>query len=338
MKALFFKRGFIVMGLISLLGVGKIHGQQDPVFSQYMMNAYLVNPAIAGSGGFTEFCLTAREQWVGFKGTPKTHAVCGQTRILRNSFINKNASVKRKHRMSSRSGRIGLGGYIFNDHTGAIGRTGFQATYAYHIDLHSSQLSFGVSMKAYQYKLNDDIIMFDEDVVFQSKDKVYFVPDANFGAYFRGYGFNGGISCSNAFRSKLRLWDPSSTIKETDDIMLRTYYIMGGYTFTIDKEFGVEPSFLFKTNDIGCTQFDLNAKVYYKDDYWTGLSIRTGEKEHKLSDFIIMGGLRFDNIYFGYAFDYATSSIMAHTFGSHEFMIAVKFGDNARRYRWLNRY
>jgi len=29
---------------------------------------------------------------------------------------------------------------------------------------------------------------------------------------------------------------------------------------------------------------------------------------------------------------------MKHTFGSHELMAAVKFGDTARRYRWLNTY
>jgi len=29
---------------------------------------------------------------------------------------------------------------------------------------------------------------------------------------------------------------------------------------------------------------------------------------------------------------------MKHSYGSHEFMVAIKFGDNARRYRWLNRY
>ncbi|MBN1183752.1 MAG: PorP/SprF family type IX secretion system membrane protein [Bacteroidales bacterium] len=338
MKALVLKRGLVLLGFVCFLSIFKTQSQQDPVFSQYMMNAYLINPAIAGSAGYTEFCLTAREQWVGFKGTPKTHAICGQTRILRNSFINKNASVKKKHRLSSRSGRVGLGGYIFNDRTGAIGRTGFQGTYSYHIDMHSSQLSFGISTKAYQYKLHDGIELPDaDDNFFFNKDKVYFVPDANFGVYFTGYGFNGGVSSSNVFQSKLRLWD-KATMKESEDITLRSYYMLGGYSFTIDNEFGVEPSFLLKINNIGSAQMDLNAKVYYKDDYWTGLSFRTGEKSHKISDFVVMGGLRVDNIYFGYAFDYATSEIMAHTFGSHEFMIAMKFGDNARRYRWLNRY
>jgi len=39
-----------------------------------------------------------------------------------------------------------------------------------------------------------------------------------------------------------------------------------------------------------------------------------------------------------YAFDYSFSALGARSLGSHEIMAAVKFGDNARRYRWLNRY
>jgi hypothetical protein len=51
-----------------------------------------------------------------------------------------------------------------------------------------------------------------------------------------------------------------------------------------------------------------------------------------------MGGISVDKYHFGYAFDYTLKSIRKHTFGSHEFMFAVKFGDNARRYRWLKRF
>lgn len=324
-------RSFYRIGLFLVLFsfTSKLDAQQDPVFSQYMMNAYLVNPAIAGSAGYTEFSLTAREQWVGFAGTPKTHLLCAQTRILRNSFINKNASVKRKHKKSSRSGRVGLGGYLFNDKTGSIGRTGFQVTYSYHIDLHNSQLSFGVSTKAYQYKLNDDILMFENDDYFNSKDKAYFIPDANFGVYYMTSDYFGGFSISNMFQSSVKFGNSGNN---KEDQILRHYYFLGGYKFTINNYLIAEPSILLKTNQIGYTQLDINSKVYYNNDYWAGLSFRTG------GDLIVMGGARIENIYFGYAFDYATSDIMRHTFGSHEFMIAMRFGDSARRYRWLNRY
>ena len=67
-----------------------LEGQQLPVYSQYTFNKFLVNPAAAGSDGYTTLSVVAREQWLGFKGTPKTHAVIMDSRILRNSFIAKN--------------------------------------------------------------------------------------------------------------------------------------------------------------------------------------------------------------------------------------------------------
>jgi hypothetical protein len=108
----------------------------------------------------------------------------------------------------------------------------------------------------------------------------------------------------------------------------------------------MEPSFLLKVSENGVGQLDVNLKFYFKEDYWAGLSYRTGSYSRisqtslqgRGSSLIIMAGARIDKFYLGYAFDYSFSSISTRTIGSHELMIAVKFGDSARRYRWLNRY
>ena len=42
--------------------------QQLPVYSQYMMNGFLLNPAVAGHEGYTALNITAREQWAGLFG------------------------------------------------------------------------------------------------------------------------------------------------------------------------------------------------------------------------------------------------------------------------------
>jgi hypothetical protein len=49
-----------------------------------------------------------------------------------------------------------------------------------------------------------------------------------------------------------------------------------------------------------------------------------------------MFGLKYDRFYFGYAFDFAMTDIRTQTLGGHELTMAVKFGESARRYRWLN--
>jgi len=303
--------------------------QQVPVYSQYMMNGFLFNPAIAGSEGYTAINLIAREQWLGLKDAPRTHALSGQTRILKNSYISKGASIRKRQKLSSRSGKVGVGGYIYNDKNGPINRTGMQLTYAYHIRMHRSQLSFGLSGLFYQFSIDQDKIRFEEqDIFFDMADKTIFIPDASVGVYYTNPNVFAGFSTSQLFQSAIRFGEKGYAEYK----LKRYYYLTGGYDFKVNPSLTIEPSLLFKTNEDLVWQADFTTKFIINDDYWGGLSYRTG------GSLIIMGGLKIDKYIFGYSFDYTLSSIMKHSYGSHEFMAAILFGDNARRYRWLNRY
>jgi type IX secretion system PorP/SprF family membrane protein len=112
----------------------------------------------------------------------------------------------------------------------------------------------------------------------------------------------------------------------------RNYYIIAGYDIPLNNILVLTPSTLLKMTDKGAFQGDFSAKLYYDQTYWGGLTYRTGNA------IIVMAGLRIDRIVFGYAFDISMGSIMKQSFGTHEFVFATKFGDSARRYRWLNRY
>lgn len=322
-----------------------VRAQQLPVYSQYMMNGFLLNPAVAGHEGYTAVNLTAREQWAGLKDAPSTYAVSYQTRLLKNSYISRSASIRRRKRVMSRSGRVGYGGYAFTDMAGAFNRTGIQGTYTYHIPFDRSQLSFGVSLTGYQFRINEEKIRLlnEDDPKLFATEKSAFIPDANFGVYFTDRNVYAGISAMQLFQTPLKL----GADKEGPGFkMIRHYFIMAGYRFEIDRDMMMEPSFLFKTTEKFISQVDVNVKFYFGENYWAGASFRTGGSysiveeslKGKGASAIIMGGVKIDKYFFGYAFDYTFSSIGARTWGSHEFMGAVKFGDNARRYRWLNRY
>jgi len=107
---------------------------------------------------------------------------------------------------------------------------------------------------------------------------------------------------------------------------------MGGYSFPVGDDYELEPSILIKGTEKLTVQADLTAKLTYKQDYWFGATYRTS------GALIAMAGVRFNQLYLGYSFDYTLSSIRKYSWGSHEIVIALKFGDSARRYRWLNRY
>ena len=130
------------------------------------------------------------------------------------------------------------------------------------------------------------------------------------------------------FQSSVHFGDDNGS----DYRIKRNYNLLAGYYYSISNKIAIEPSLLVKIPTSSKAQLDINAKVFYKDNYWAGLSYRTGNA------MVVYFGARFDRYYVGYGFDYNFSPIGKQTYGSHEFMAAVKFGDTARRYRWLNSY
>lgn len=308
-----------------------------PLYSQYVMNGYLLNPAITGHDGFTSFNLTARQQWLGISGAPASRSVSGQTRLLRKSYVIKARSVSNRSLKPSTKGRVGLGGFIYDDRNGAVERTGLQASYAFHIFIKQTQFSFGLSAGVFQFRIDPEELTFADaitgdgttsDPVALGYQKVTYVPDANLGFYISDPRFYGGISVNQLFQSYLRIGN-----RQFEEYkMIRHYYLLGGYRFQVANNYIVEPNLLFKATERKAFQLDFGAKIIYNQDYWGGLLFRTN------GTLILLAGVRVQKLHIGYAFDYMFSSIQKHTYGSHEIVLALKLGDNARRYRWLNRY
>jgi type IX secretion system PorP/SprF family membrane protein len=311
--------------------------QQVPMYSQYIMNGFLINPSFAGRDGYTTVNLTVREQWVGLAGAPSTYAASFQTRILKNSFISKSTAVRKKIVKPTKGGKVGLGGYIFNDNNGIMHRTGISLAYAYHIPLGRTggipnDLSFGLSMTAYQFAVNTTgaILNSQDDPLLNSYDRSVFIPDFNFGASFTTSKYYVGFAMTNLLRGSLVIADTSKN-KTTQ---LGNFFITGGVKFPITPDWTFEPSAFIKASDMffKSIQMDLTARMYYREDYWAGISYRTNDAV------IAMLGLKYDRFYFAYAFDFTLSDIRKQSYGSHELSLAVKFGESARRYRWINAY
>ena len=327
----YLKSIFLVVSFSLMFGVS--FAQQVPMYSQYIMNGFLINPSYAGNDGYTTVNLTVREQWVGFTGAPRTFAASFQTRILKTSYISKSTSVRRKMVRPTKGGRVGLGGYVFDDKNGIVRRTGISGSYAYHIPLGQNQLSFGLAATAYQYAidLNGAVLYDTDDDYLNNYDRVVFIPDFNFGASYTTQTYYAGFAMTQMFRGIMMLGNSGDNIRTE----LGHYFLTGGMKFILpNNNWVIEPSALIKSSDMlfKAAQMDLTTRVYYKEDYWAGLSWRTGDA------IILMMGLRYDRFYFAYAFDFTLSDIRKQSFGSHEITLAVKFGESARRYRWINRY
>jgi len=157
---------------------------------------------------------------------------------------------------------------------------------------------------------------------------VAYSPDADFGVLFNGIGYWVGFSVSNLLQTSVLI----GANELPDFKTFRHYWLMGGYKFELNDEFELEPGVLLKTTENWNPQGDLSLRLYYMDLFWGGVSYRTN------NSIIAMLGVRVESLYFGYAFDWALSEIGHYNYGSHEITLSVKLGDNARRYKWLNRY
>ncbi len=312
-------------------------GQQLPSYSQYMMNTFLINPATAGADGFTTVNLTAREQWVGFKGdAPRTHSICAQTRIIE-SPLNSDRSAKQKY-FRQHTGRVGIGGYLFNDRYGVFDQTGGQFTYAYHIGIEHGQLSFGLALRAYQLTIDKNRITLEDpnDELVMNMDPGAFIPEFDFGVFYTYPNLYAGLSVSQLSQSLIQLWNQGASLYRG----LREYKLIGGYIFDISSDFKMEPSLLYKTTERAAMQMDINSRFYYKQDYWAGFSYRHGFSGIRSSGgaMILMAGIQYDRYHFAYSFDYATTSIQKYNYGTHEFMVAINVGDQTQRYKYWDRY
>ena len=307
-------------------------GQQLPLFSQYLYNKFLINPAVAGSDGYTSVSLTAREQWVGYAGAPRTFSFSWQTRMLKKSFILKQTKVKRAVYRPKSDGRVGFGAYIFSDKNGLIQRTGFQVAYAYHMWLQkNTQLSFGLAFTGYYYKIDETQINFEdpnEPWMNNNLRRGIFVPDLTFGAYLLNANYSFGFSADQLTEASAKIGGPAYK----NFSMSRQYYLFGSYDFSLSSNTIIQPSFLLKMSEQIKPQADIGATYIYNQGFWVGLAYRTS------GALIANIGVKFQNMFFGYAYDYTLQEIQSITYGTHEITVALKFGDNSRRYRWLDRY
>lgn len=309
-----------------------LNAQFEPLYSMYSSNGFLFNPAIAGSDGYTTVGLAARDNMLGFENSPKTYVLSIQGRLLRRNVKVNNNFLSKDKKATKRSGRVGIGAYIFSDKNGYIERTGGNFTYAYHIFMQNTQLSFGLRASVFQFKLDQSKLVFSnnqgsEPLMNEALSNQMLIPDVSFGTYVLTPTSFLGLSVANLFQTRIPLGTASYDYR-----MLRNYFLMGGKRFNDEDIFSYEPSFLFKATEKMIFQADFQMRFIYSHDYYMGLSYRTG------SALGIIIGARLKRLNFGYAFDYGLTSIQKYTYGAHEINIALKFGDSARRYKWLIRY
>src|SRR6266487_6874558 len=60
------------LAVYGMLSTSTSFAQQRPHYTQYILNNYILNPALTGIENYFDVKVSARDQWVGLTGAPRT--------------------------------------------------------------------------------------------------------------------------------------------------------------------------------------------------------------------------------------------------------------------------
>lgn len=266
-----------------LLAADNLLSQQQQSFSQYHLNDFAFNPAVAGTKSYTAFQLAYRRQWEGIEGAPKTMMAYVHTPIEINSSS------------------LGIGMMLYSDQAAAVRRNGLSLSYAQHFS-YNDAVSFSLCMtgNAEQYSFNREILeknLDPADPLLAAAGKWKIATDAGFSFLVYGDKWSAGAFANNLFQSRINIRDNSQTK------LFRHYYAMAQVEFELDEErnFTLLPSIMVKAVQGIPIQTDLNVNFIHQDNKWLGLHVRTNETYI----FSLNAGMLInEKLVMGYAYDF----------------------------------
>lgn len=337
------KRRLLTVALLVTSWVG--FAQQKPHYTQYILNQYIVNPALTGIENYVDVKASHRLQWVGLQDAPVTtyftmHGPIGKSdfKTTATSFSVPGENPRGKNYWEEyvpSKPHHGWGLQVVNDRTGPLNHLAAYGTYAYHVGLSTTtNLAAGIGLGVVNYSLQADKLQFNTAVdpaVFGSGllNNVSF--DMNAGLYLYSADYFVGLSAQQLVPSKLDF--SNNIITKNEGKKVPHLFGTAGYRFLVGENFNLIPSVMVKYVYPAPAQFEGNAKLQYQDLMWVGASYR------HLDGVAAMVGLNVSNTFnVGYSYDYTTSRLNNYTKGTHEivvgFTIGNKFGDTCPRNVW----
>lgn len=293
---------FILFILIGKMGFA----QQYPLFTNYLMNEYGFNPALAGANPYVDTRLTYRTQWVGIEDAPKTQ------------ILTINSPLKS-------GGALGLGGTLYNDVAGQMKRTGFSLGGSYGIKVggdstNVSMLRIGLTGGMYSFQLSDELLAKnDNDPTLMAGMEKTWHPDLNVGVHLDlKNGIFVGVSTPQLLRRNIDFLDDQNA--ETTNLVPHIFGVLG-YNFRMNETVILQPSALIKYVDTAPLQVDFSVRAEFQKKYWAGLAYRSNDAVSAM-----LGIDLTQSLMAAYAYDFTLSDLNKGSRGSHEITIGLRLG------------
>jgi type IX secretion system PorP/SprF family membrane protein len=337
------KISVIIFALVSSLG---LQAQQRPHYTQYILNNYVLNPALTGIENYTDVKLSHRLQWAGLDGAPVTSYVTihgplkkKDYRKTPTSFSMKGENPRGKNYWEDYTAtepHHGIGLSIVNDKTGALNWFNAQVSYAYHMGLTPrTSFSAGIAAGVQTLSLNrsklNPLNPVDQALGAANANLSRVTPDISIGVWMYSADYFLGVSAQQILPQKIRF--AFATGNEPSRLVPH-FFLTGGYRFLLNDDFNVLPSALVKYVTPGAPlQFETNVKLQYLDRLWVGGSYRYQD------GYAAMAGLNISNTFnVGYSYDFTTSRLNTVSRGTHEivlgFLLGNTYGDMCPKNVW----
>ena len=269
--------------------------QQDPMYSMYMFDKMLINPAFAGSSHWVVASVKYRDKLSGLNGRPSTQT------------FNIHSPIQKKH--------IGVGFKVVKDKIAILSTLNAAVNFSYHLNVAGGKLSAGLEIGVYNRKIDYQKLIYqtrgDELIPFESQSST--IPDAAWGLYYQKKQYYFGFSKYHLIKSTFK----DGGVANSNSKLYNHFYLLAGNVFMINKYWTIEPSMLLKIQPSSAVQLDVNSMVYYQEKFGIGLQYRTGDA--------IVGILRInilENLKLSYSYDYILSKLSKYTQGGHEILLS----------------
>lgn len=301
MKAKFF---ILSMGVLSLVFSAQVgYTQQQPLFTQYMFNGLVINPAYTGSHESLTLTASFRRQWTGIKGAPQAEVFSAHSPI---KFSRSSAGFVATH-----------------DQVGVTNQYMAYGTYAYHIPVsRTGKVAVGgqAGVTYYNAKLSElDIVTQNQqnDPAFEGNDTRY-MPNLGLGAYFYTKRTYVGLASPTIINNKWKQDDP--LIQSTQE---RHYFLSAGHVFDLNSNLKLKPNVLVRWVESGPFQYDINANLLIHEILWVGASYRMQDSVDGLLEWNINNTFRI-----GYSYGYPINALSTLQSGTHEVVLNFSLRKN----------
>lgn len=293
-------RNTVFILLFSILTTA-LYGQQEQLYTQFMFNKQVINPAYAGTEKNLCLSFTHRDQWIGLDGAPKSQALSVSLPVYNN--------------------KIGLGLNVTKHSIGITDELTLEAIYAYKFKIGNGMLSMGASASTRKYTVDftdsrlhaTDGFDLDPSVTLSKDTKQ--ILNFGFGLYFNTRLYYFGVSIP-------RLGQADVDFDENDFFSneVRHLNAMVGGAFAVSDRVTLKPQGLFRIAENAPFDLDLNLSMTIDKKFTIGATYRAGGDQASIGESLdAIFAIQFTpRLMLGFAYDYTLSKLRNHTSGSIE--------------------